>query len=183
MSAETGLIAARYASALFELATEQKQQDQVKADLTQFRAVLAEGDRLTRLLTNPLMTRAEAEKAIAIVMEAMKAGELTRKFFVLLARERRLAVAPQAAEKFLALLAESRGELDVKVTSAEKLSGAQVKELEGSLSASTGKKVSVQASENPALLGGLQIRIGSKMLDHSVAGKLARMRLALTRAA
>jgi F-type H+-transporting ATPase subunit delta len=183
MSSSVNLIATRYVRALFELAQDNKQHDSVKADMLMLKGVLSASADLRKLLSSPVVTRADAEKAIVAVLQAIKASELTKKFFTLLAHQRRLAITSIAIEKYLAMLAESRGELDVQVTSAEALDASQIKALTEALSRSTGKKVEIATRENPALIGGVQVRIGSRMLDNSIAGKLSRLRQALTKAA
>lgn len=180
---ELNLIAARYVNALFSLAGEQKQHDAVKKDMLALQEAFAGSDALRKFLVNPVMEREQSAQVIAAVLDAMKASDLTKKFFALLAHERRLAIAPAAAQKYLEMLAESRNELSVQLTSAKALDKKQVDAIADSLSKSTGKKVTVNTSENASLIGGLQVRVGSKLLDHSIAGKLARMRLALTKAA
>lgn len=183
MSLDNNLIAARYVRALFGLAAEQDAHDQVKKDMLAMRSVLAQSQELQRLLVNPVISRDQMEKAVQGVLTAIKAGELTRKFFTLLVRQRRLALTGAAIDAYLQMLAESRGEVAVQVISAQELGKDQIKILTQALDKATGKKVNLETKENPALIGGVQIRIGSRMLDHSIAGKLARLRLALTKAA
>ncbi len=182
MASNEGLIASRYVRALFDLAEESKQHDDVKKDMLAFKSVVAGSPELQKFLTSPVITREQAEKAMSALLSAIKAAEITRKFFMLLARQRRLALARTAIDKYLFLLAESRGELAVRVTSANKLGDAQLKVLVAAISKATGKNLDVKTEENPALIGGIQVRIGSKMLDHSIAGKLARLRTALSSA-
>lgn len=180
---EVNLIAARYVNALFSLASEQKQHDAVKKDMLALLDAFTGSEPLRKFLVNPVMERKQSATVIAALLDAMKASDLTKKFFALLAHERRLAIAPTAAQKYLDMLAESRNELSVQLTSAKALDKKQVEAIADSLSKSTGKTITVNTSENAALIGGLQVRVGSKLLDHSIAGKLARMRLALTKAA
>ncbi len=177
------MIAARYVRALFDLATESKQHDAVKADMLVLKSILEISSEFQKLLTSPVISRKNAEMAVSKVLEAAKTSELTRKFFTLLARNRRLSLTPFAIDEYLMRLAESRGELTVQVTSAQALSEEEMQTLSQSVAKSTGKKVQVKTQQNPALLGGLQVRIGSKMLDNSIAGKLARLKQKLTEAA
>lgn len=183
MSSDSNLIAVRYVSALFDLATEGKEHDSIKKDMLAIKATLEASDELRKFFANPVVTRAKAEKSISAVLTAIKASDLTQKFFALLARQRRLALTPLIVGKYLAKLAESRGELSVQVISATPLDKKEADMLAEALAKSTKKKVELQLSQNPGLIGGLQIRIGSKMLDNSISGKLARMRIAMTKAA
>ncbi len=183
MSSYANLIAVRYVRALFETAAEKKQHEQVKKDMLALRAVIAKSPELRRFFVNPVISRAQAEKAMDAVLTAIRAGELTRQFFALLAKQRRLAVTPAVIEKYLAQLAQERGELVVHVVSASAFGKKQVEFLSGVLAGTTGKKVELQLSENSELIGGVQIRIGSRMLDNSISSKLSRLRLALSKAA
>ena len=183
MPSEMNLIATRYVRALFDLASEGKQHDNIKKDMLMLRALLVESAELRKFLVNPLVTRTNAEKMITALLAAAKASELTRKFFVTLARQRRLALVPVAIEKYLTQLAESRGELTVQVTSAKTLAEPQLQVLTSALSKSTGKKVTIDAKQDSSLIGGVMVRIGSKMFDNSIAGKFARLRIALSKAA
>jgi F-type H+-transporting ATPase subunit delta len=179
MSSDDRLIAARYVEALFDLAAESQQHEQVKADMQALKTVLEGSGEFQKLLINPIISRGDSEKAIAAVLAEIKACDLTRKFFALLARSRRLVVTGLIIDAYLGRLAASRGELSVEVTSAQGLSDDEVKMLTGAIAKSTGKKVSIRTQENPALVGGLQVRVGSRLLDTSIAGKLARLRQAL----
>ena len=183
MSSDDRLIAARYVQALFDLAAESNQHDTVKKDMEMLKSVLTGSDEFQKLLSNPVMTREDSESAVSKVLDAIKASDLTRKFFALLARNRRLSISALAIDKYLEMLAESRGELAVQITTAQPLSAAELKTLTDSIAKSTGKKVNAQVRENPAILGGLQVRVGSKMLDNSVAGKLDRLKQKLESAA
>jgi F-type H+-transporting ATPase subunit delta len=183
MSSDDNVIAVRYARALFELASENKQHDSIKKDMVTLQSVLTESIELQKLLVSPVITREQAEKTMAAILTAIKAGDLTKKFFALLARERRLGLTSIMIQKYLTMLAESVGEITVEVTSATKLDIAELELMKKTLSKTTGKKVELQTKENPALIGGVQIRIGSQMLDNSIAGKLSRLRQALQKAA
>lgn len=183
MSSDANLIAVRYVRALFDMATENKQHDNLKKDLTALKAVLAKSEELQKFLVSPIVSRAEAEKAINAVLASIKACDLTKMFFSLLARRRRLELTSIVIEKYLARLAEMRNELVVHVVSATSLGKKQVEFLSDVLAGVTKKKVEMKLAENSELIGGVQIRIGSKMIDNSVSTKLSRLRLAFTKAA
>ncbi len=183
MSSDANIIATRYVSALFELATEKKQHDNIKKDFLLLKAALSGSDKLQKFLVNPLVTKSVANKAILAILASVKSSELTQGFFTLLTNKRRLGLSALIIDKYLAKLAESRGELTVKVTSAQALSNDQAKLLSASIAKSTSKKIELDLHEDSTLIGGLQIRIGSKMLDNSISGKLSRLRLALAKAA
>jgi F-type H+-transporting ATPase subunit delta len=183
MPSHDRLVAARYARALFDLASDNNAHDVIKNDMLMLQSVLAESRILQKFMVNPTVTREQAEKGIDTILAAMNASALTRQFFALLARNRRLGVAALAIKRYLALLAEAHGDLKVHVTSAHGLSESQLQLLTGSLARATGRAIEVKVATNAGLIGGMQVRIGSKMLDTSVAGKLARLQRRLTEAA
>lgn len=183
MSSDTNLIAERYVTAFFDLATDQRQHDNVKKDLLMLKEVLAKSAELQKLLVNPVITRKQSAEAIRAVLSAVGACDLTKKFFTLLANQRRLAATSVMIEKYLDMLAKSRGELVVQVTSASNLSKEQLATLSSALTKATKKKIELKLTQNPELIGGVQVRIGSQMLDNSISGKLSRLRIALAKAA
>src|SRR4051812_27058732 len=124
MSANTSdsrTIAARYAHALFMLASEKKTTDAVETNLTAFGNLLASSEQLQRFLRNPVVTREESAEAVQTLLESLKASELTRKFFLLLAESRRLAISQEIIEAFLKEAAQSRGEVHAEVIAASEL--------------------------------------------------------------
>jgi len=183
MSSDNRLIAARYVSALFELASEGKQHDAIKADMLALKSVLDDDGAFESFLTNPVLSREQSQKTIDKVLSAIRASDLTKKLFALLTRNRRLALTSLVIDAYLERLAKDRGELTAYVTTAKAMGKEEMQTLSGTIAKSTGKKVTIKAKEDPALIGGLQVRIGSKMLDNSVAGKLQRLKQSLTKVA
>src|SRR5262249_39795055 len=147
-------IATRYVEALFQLSSEAKQHDAVKADMLMLKSIVGGSDEFQKLLMNPVIGRAQSEQAVAKVLTAINACDLTKKFFALLARNRRLRLTSIAIDKYLERLAIARGELTVQVTTAQPMSAEEMTTLTGAIAKSTGKKVTVKAQENPALIGG-----------------------------
>ncbi len=179
----SSVIARRYVSAFFALAEEQKKHENVKKDLLALQEVIAKSPELQKFLVNPVITRKQAKSAMSAVLDALKASDLTQQFFARVAGNRRLALTPLLIENYLEKLAASKGELTVQVISAAALEKGQADVLAKALAKATGKKIGMKLSENPELIGGIQVRIGSTMLDDSVSGKLVRLRQALTKAA
>jgi len=178
-SATTG-VAGRYASALFELADEAKSLDQVAADLTTFRRLIAESLDLKRLIANPVIGRPAQSKALLAVLEAAGITGLTRNFIGAVTANGRARELPAMAGAFLAELARRRGETTAQVTSAVPLSPAQLEQLTQSLRAVLGgAKVSIDAHVEPEVLGGLVVKVGSRLFDSSIRSKLARLQLAM----
>ncbi|MBM3618218.1 MAG: ATP synthase F1 subunit delta [Alphaproteobacteria bacterium] len=173
-------VAARYAKALFELASEKKQLDAVKKDLETVASAIEASDAFRRLSTNNSLSREEQSKALNAVLAKLKVGELTRKFFGVLVQNRRLAAAPQVAQRFAFLLAESRDEATAEITSAQPLTAAQLKELKASIKKATGRSdIHVVTKEKPEILGGVIIKVDGKMFDNSVANKISRLAVSL----
>ena len=175
----TGLIAERYASALYELADDAKALDQVAADLRALKAMMGSSQDFVRLIRSPVLGRADQAKAVTALAEKAGFHDLTRKFLGTLASNRRLFTLASVTEAFLAELARRRGETTADVTSAIALTPAQTAALEQSLRSVLGAKVSVDLKVDPSLIGGLVVRVGSRMIDTSLATKLRRLRLAM----
>jgi F-type H+-transporting ATPase subunit delta len=175
----TGLIAERYASALYELADEAKALDQVAADLKAFKGMMTASADLVRLVRSPVLGRADQAKAVTTL--AAKAGfhALSGRFLGTLAQNRRLFAVLSVVDAFLAELARRRGEATADVTSAVPLTPAQTQALEEALRSVVGSKVSVDLKVDASLIGGLVVRVGSRMIDTSLATKLRRLRLAM----
>jgi F-type H+-transporting ATPase subunit delta len=175
----TGLIAERYASALYELADDAKALDQVAGDLRALKAMMAASSDLVRLLRSPVLGRSDQAKAMSALAEKAGFHDLTRRFLGSVASNRRLFVLAVVIEEFLAELARRRGEATANVTSAVALTPAQTAALEQALRTAVGAKVSVDLKVDPSLIGGLVVRVGSRMFDTSLATKLRRLRLAM----
>ncbi len=172
-------VADRYATALFELALEGGQFDAVAADIDRFDALLAESDDLKRLVRSPVFTPDEQLAAMTAVLGRAGIGGLVANFVKLAARNRRLFAVPGMFKAYRALLAAHRGEATADVTSAEPLSEAQVADLKAALKSVTGKDIRVNAAVEPSLIGGLVVKLGSRMIDTSLKTKLNALKIAL----
>ena len=172
-------LAGRYAAALLDLADEQKSLDQVSGDLQSLRSMIAESEDLRRLLNSPVISREAQRRAMSGVMEKAGIGQLTQRFVLVVARNHRLFALPAMIEGYLAELARRRGEITAKVTSARSLSDAQQAALLETLRGSVGTKVQLDLTVDPALIGGLVVKVGSRMIDSSLRSKLQRLQLAM----
>ncbi len=180
MTTATTGVAGRYASALFELADGAKSLDQVAQDLATFRKMVAESTDLARLIASPVIPRALQGKALLAVLDAAGISGLTRNFVGTVAANGRARDLPAMASAFLAELAARRGETTATVTSAVPLSSAQLQQLSDSLRSVLGSnKVSIDARVEPDILGGLVVKVGSRLFDSSVRSKLQRLQLAM----
>jgi F-type H+-transporting ATPase subunit delta len=174
----TGL-SGRYATALFDLAESASALDQVADDLRQIEAMTAESDDLSRLIRSPAISRADQSAAMQALLEKVGAAELTRNFIGVVASNRRLFVLGDIIKDYLMVLAGRRGEMTADVTSAKPLSDGQQAEIVTALQTSVGGKVSLNSTVDPELLGGLVIKIGSRMVDSSLQTKLQHLKLAM----
>ena len=172
-------LAERYAAALFELADERRDLDAVAGDLGALRAMLHDSADLLRLVRSPVLSRADQGRAIALVAETAELSQLTRDFLAVVARNRRLFAVPAMIEAYLAKLAARRGEITAEVTAAQPLTDAQNNALTEQLRRVVGGRVAVDLRIDPSLIGGMVVKIGSRMVDGSLRSKLQRMRLAL----
>ena len=174
----TGL-SGRYATALFELADEEKALDDVASDLASVGVMIEESDDLQRLIRSPIISRDDQLGAMDAVLEAAGVGQLTRNFIGVVTRNRRLFALPGMIKDYQALLAATRGEATAEVTSAQQLSGAQISAVEDSIKQAMGTKVAIDAKVDESLLGGLVVKVGSRMVDTSLKTKLSQLRLAM----
>ena len=182
MAAEaTGVsgLASRYSTALYELAEDARALDTVASDLRALRSLLAESADLGRLIRSPLLSRGDQARALGAVLEAAGLSDLTRRFAALIARNRRLFALPAMIDAFLAELARRRGEVTARVTVAAPLDEAQREALDDQLRRALGSKVSVEVETDPALLGGMVVRVGSRMIDSSLRTKLDKLEIAM----
>lgn len=178
-ASESRIIASRYAKALFDLSVEQKAVDAVLKDMLAVGKLIKENADFARLLESPLMDRETSAKALEALLKKAKSSPITLQFFVRLAKNRRLALTALVIERLEFFVSESRGELTADVTAAGALSDSQLSSISASLGKSTGKVVKLKVKQNPDILGGLIVKIGGKMLDASVLGKLDRLRQAI----
>lgn len=175
---EAGL-ALRYATAVFELAQEEKSVDAVERDLDALRRMIGESSDLRDLLRSPIFSRAEHAKAMKAVLDALGASALTTKFILTLAAKRRLFALPEIVRSFQDMLARQRGEVSAQVTSAQPLSESQLSELRAVLKSRLGRDPRVETRVDPSLLGGLVVKVGSRMIDSSLRTKLQGIRVAM----
>jgi F-type H+-transporting ATPase subunit delta len=165
-------LAGRYATALFELARDEKQLEAVATSLATVRDALRDSDDLRELTTSPLIGRENALNAIRATAQSMNLDPITANFLGVLAQNRRLTQLPQVIRYFNLLAALHRGEITAEVVSAHPLDDDQVAALRTNLKSRLGRDVAVDLSVDPAILGGLVVKVGSQMIDGSIRTKL-----------
>jgi F-type H+-transporting ATPase subunit delta len=172
-------MAGRYATALFELANEAGTLDAVKADLGTLSGLIAENADLGRLVRSPVFGAEEQSRAMAAVMQSIGITGITANFVKLVASNRRLFALPTMISGFNALVAAHRGEVTAQVTAAEPLSDTHIAALKEALAQKTGKDVSLDVIVDPSIIGGLIVKLGSRMVDASLKTKLNSIRHAM----
>jgi F-type H+-transporting ATPase subunit delta len=172
-------VAGRYAAALFDLAQEQNQVSEVEQDLVKFQQLCDLSPDLVRLVKSPVIDADDQARALGAVLDKAGVNALSRNFFALVARNRRLFAAPDMARAFRVLAAKARGEVTAEVASAHPLTDAQASALKAVLKETVGKDVTLASKVDPSLLGGLIVKLGSRMVDSSLKTKLAGLRLLL----
>lgn len=175
-------MAGRYATALFELARETNAIDAVKADLERFDTLVAENPDLNRLVRSPVFSAAEQLQALSAVLDRAGIGGLAAKFLKLVTMNRRLFAARDMVRGYRELVALHKGEATAEVTVAERLKDDHVAALKSALKAVSGKDVDLAVKIDPAIIGGLVVKLGSRMVDTSLRTKLNAIRHAMKEA-
>lgn len=179
ISAETSAVAERYANALFDLAREQNALDQVNADLERFLGLLKESEDLRRFVRSPVFSAREQASGLAAVLDRAQITGLAHDFLLVMAKNRRLFVAEGAIKAYRARLAIERGEIEADVTAAIVLSEQQRQALIDTLQERMGRVPNLNVHVDPSILGGLIVKVGSRMVDTSIRTKLNNLKVAM----
>lgn len=185
MAGESGIVsgmAGRYAIALFELARDTNALEAVAADLAAFEALLAESPDLTRLVRSPVFSGGEQAKALAAILDRAGIKGIAANFLRVAAENRRLFAVREMIRDFHKLLAAHKGEVSADVTVAQQLNDARLNEIRDALRAVTGKDVKVNVDVDPSIIGGLKVKLGSRMVDASLRTKLNSIKFAMKEA-
>jgi F-type H+-transporting ATPase subunit delta len=175
-------VGARYAQALFDLAVEGGALSAVEGDLTSLEALLRDSADLRGLIASPRFTAEDKAKGLAAIAARAGFGELTAKFLGLLAQNRRTAALADIIAAFRRLAAERRGVVSAEVTTAIPLSDAQTASLRSALRLALGKDPEIEAKVDPSILGGIKVRVASRLYDASLKSRLESLKYALKRA-
>ena len=175
---ETGL-AGRYANAVFELAQETNAVDAVAADFASLKSMIAASPDLARLVKSPVLSAEDKSRAMKAILAKMDAAPLTSQFVLTLIAKRRLFVLDQIIAAYGRLVARLKGEVSAEVISARPLSDSETAELKAVLKNKLGREPRLETSVDPTLLGGLVVKLGSRMIDSSIRTKLAGIRTAM----
>jgi len=172
-------LAERYATALYELAEDDKALAELESDVGRFATLHDQSDDLQAFIRSPIYTAEEQVRAIEAVLQHAGIGGLTANFLKVIARNRRLFAVPGIITAFRGLIAQRRGEVTAEVTSAEPLSEAHIAALKDALKASLGKDVTLDTRVDASLIGGLIVKVGSRMIDSSLKTKLSSLKLVM----
>ena len=172
-------MAGRYATALFELAVEEKALEQVETDLAAFNDMLNESADLERLVRSPVFSAEDQQRALEAVLKRAEIGALTANFLNLVTHNRRLFAVLDMVRAFRALLARHRGEVTAEVASAAALSEGQMTALSAALKSAVGRDVQIESQVDANLIGGLVVKVGSRMIDNSLRTKLNNLKIAM----
>jgi F-type H+-transporting ATPase subunit delta len=175
-------MAGRYATALFELARDERAIDAVRAHLDRFDALLAESKDFGRLVRSPVYSADEQRKALAAILDKAGIEGLAAKFLLMVAANRRLFAVRDMIKDFRLLVARHKGEVTAEVTLAERPSEAHLAAINAALRSVTGKDVLIDVKVEPAIIGGLVVKLGSRMVDSSLRTKLNAIKLAMKEA-
>jgi F-type H+-transporting ATPase subunit delta len=172
-------VAERYASSLYELASEAGSVDQIGADLARFQTMITESADLKRFIESPVFSSGDQVRAVSAVLEKAGIAGLAANFIKVAAANRRLFAIPGMIKSYFQIVARNRGEISADVTSAHALTSAQENELKATLKSVTGKDVAINVTVDPSILGGLIVKVGSRQIDTSLRTKLSTLKLAL----
>ena len=179
MSVSSGL-SGRYAKAIYELAEEKKILTKIVDDFISLKKLLEDSDSLSNLIKSPAISKSDKQNSIIKILNKAKAQKLTTKFFGTLANNGRLILINEVIDDFLSEVSRINGEVKAEVTSSFKLDKNQQKKVVTAISEATGiKKIILSASVDESLIGGLIVKIGSKMIDNSLKTKLNRLEIAM----
>lgn len=185
MAGETTIVsgmAGRYATALFELALESNAVAQVQADLEAFDALVAANPDLARLVRSPVFSAEDQTRALVAILDRAGISGVAANFLRVVASNRRLFAAREMIRGFNALVAKHKGEVTAEVTVAEPLNDARMTEIRETLKAVTAKDVTIDVTIDPSIIGGLKVKLGSRMVDASLRTKLNSIKFAMKEA-
>jgi F-type H+-transporting ATPase subunit delta len=177
---EVEVLSKRYAKALFDFSNEQKIGEVLSSDLAALSQIIAENANLSRALSSPLVSKIELGKVLSEVSDKAGLNAELKKFLVTLSENRRAFLLPKISENLQNLFDVAAGRIKVEVTSAEELTSAQLESISNNIQKSTNSKPVIKNLVDKSLIGGLTVKIGSKLFDDSIKGRLDRLKLHLT---
>ncbi len=172
-------LAKRYATAFFDLALEQDQLDQLAGELNDLGGLMNDSADLARLVSSPIVSRREQGAAMAAIITRAGMSNFVGNLAGLMAQNRRLFALKDTIAAFQTLVAKHRGEVSAEVTSASELKPAHLNAVKEALKEIVGRDVALETTVDPSLIGGLIVKVGSRMIDNSLRTKLENLELAM----
>jgi F-type H+-transporting ATPase subunit delta len=171
------ILSKRYAKALFDLATTENASDKVFSDFTEIQKLLEENIELREVIQNPVISKKDRHGALSAILKKLNASNIVERFISVLIYNGRLSLLPQAINAYFEMEKAYRGQITAHVTSATALSTKQIKEIEKTLGSKLNKVVKIEPTVDNSIIGGVIVRIGSKMIDASISGKLDQIQI------
>lgn len=172
-------IAERYATAIFGISLEDGTLEKLEADIADLSAALKGSDEFQSFVASPILSRADLKAGITAIAEKMGLNTVLCNGLAVMADKRRLFVLPQLLDQLRGMIADHKGEVSAEVVSAKALTKAQAEKLAATLKASVGKDVNINATVDESLIGGLVVKVGSKMIDTSIRSRLNSLQNAM----
>jgi len=172
-------IAGRYAAAVFSLAQEDDQLQALENDVDALESALSDSDDLRAMVMSPVYSRAQQQAAISAVAKKMDLSGAMANTLALMGSKRRLFVLPQLIAQLRSMIADEKGEVTAEIRTAQPLSDAQAEKLAKMLAKQVGKSVKIETTVDESLIGGLVVKVGSRMIDTSIRAKLANLQNAM----
>ena len=172
-------IAERYATAIFEICKDEKSLDKLATNIADLGAAIDESAELRELISSPILSRTEQKSAIAAIADKIGLEAVMKNGLGVMADKRRLFVLPQLVSQLREMIADDKGEVTAEVASAKALTKAQSDKIAKTLKASVGKDVNIKATVDESLIGGLVVKVGSKMIDTSIKSRLNSLQNAM----
>ena len=174
---QNSTLSKRYAKAIFDLAIEQKVSDTVSDDFAEMQKILEDATELRKLIQNPVISKKDQHSAISFILKRINASNIMQHFISVLIYNGRLGLLPAAIKAYFEMDKIYKGQVTAQVISAQTLAAQQIKDIEKSLGSQLKKTVKVEPKVDEAIIGGVIVKIGSKMLDASISGKLDKLKI------
>ena len=173
------LVSDRYASALYDLAAEKKLVDPVLEDLSNLKNILKDNKELSLVVKSPLITSIDKLNIFESLLKKINANELTSTFLKVIEKNKRFSNLASIITQFMNINSQKRGDVLADITSADELNDDQKNNITNQLKSILGDKLSLSFDVDKNIMGGLIVKVGSKMIDTSLANKINKLRIAM----
>jgi len=173
------LISDRYASALYELAVEKKLVDAVLGDLENLKKILLDNKELSLVIKSPLISSPDKLNIFESLLKKINANELTNTFIKVIEKNKRFSNLTSIIVQFININSQKRGNILADITSADELKDDQKNNITNQLKTILGDKLSLSFDVDKNIMGGLIVKVGSKMIDTSLANKINKLKIAM----